>query len=501
MSGPKLVGLTCDPEVIACNQERLKRVGKEQYFGRIFRDLNIDIQNVESWIDNYAVSTLSRVPEDYGDPKGIICRIMELKKEHISKVDSEVIQMSIIKEMTAEQLNDYGTGKVKNIPKWKKQFITEISKLLRELQYNIEIYQTGIRQREAANSEYEKRINEIEEESKNILKFIQDSHIRIMHVDEYFGDSKNILHAPQKKGVVDPKTLPFSLDELALIEMFKLDIEEFSKCPFLEKKEKKLIENLIQDLGDISKDNSVYPMSSKRAILNRMRMNYQSLSYSISELTAAHNAKQEKKSVLVIEYISFCEALEKECSNYDEWSIEELQNEVEKLRLSVEKQEERIYIEESVEDIMEEYGYTGISSHNLHDAAKTSQIIFEDKSGAKIATSFGDGMVLMHVVGEGENVPTPYEVNEQIKQQEAFCTLYPKVKEKLKQKGISIESESLMPVSEKHVSNIKIDRQKDIKKSTKRFSFRHIPSVTDTVEEKMDYMEAENRLQYMNQED
>ena len=29
MSGPKMVGITCDPEVIARNNERLKQVGKD----------------------------------------------------------------------------------------------------------------------------------------------------------------------------------------------------------------------------------------------------------------------------------------------------------------------------------------------------------------------------------------------------------------------------------------------------------------------------------------
>lgn len=29
MSGPKMVGVTCDPEVIARNNERLRQIGKD----------------------------------------------------------------------------------------------------------------------------------------------------------------------------------------------------------------------------------------------------------------------------------------------------------------------------------------------------------------------------------------------------------------------------------------------------------------------------------------
>ena len=65
MSGPKMVGITCDQEVIARNNERLKQIGKERYFKDLFADINIDIANTAKWVENYGNKTLNKLPEEY----------------------------------------------------------------------------------------------------------------------------------------------------------------------------------------------------------------------------------------------------------------------------------------------------------------------------------------------------------------------------------------------------------------------------------------------------
>ena len=51
---------------------------------------------------------------------------------------------------------------------------------------------------------------------------------------------------------------------------------------------------------------------------------------------------------------------------------------------------------------------------------------------------------------------TKQEVQEMVHQQEAFCDLYPQIKEQLLEKGIHINYEKLMPVSAEHTANEKI---------------------------------------------
>lgn len=109
-------------------------------------------------------------------------------------------------------------------------------------------------------------------------------------------------------------------------------------------------------------------------------------------------------------------------ANYEEFTIEELRERVNNLRSRVEKQESRIYIEESIENIMKDYGYASISSYQLHNADSVSRIIFEDNKGEKISTSFGDGMIMMNVIGEGDNPPTDAEVKERFVSRWHFVT-------------------------------------------------------------------------------
>ena len=108
-------------------------------------------------------------------------------------------------------------------------------------------------------------------------------------------------------------------------------------------------------------------------------------------------------------------------------------------------------------------------------------------------------MIQMNVIGEGENPPTQDEVRNMVHQQEAFCDLYPKIREQLLEKGIHINYENLMPVSAEQVSNEKIVRQKNIRRSTKRFSFRHVQLVSDRLEERTFDDVAVQNYQYIDE--
>ena len=105
------------------------------------------------------------------------------------------------------------------------------------------------------------------------------------------------------------------------------------------------------------------------------------------------------------------------------------------------------------------------------------------------------------MVGEGSHPPTKAETEEQLRQQAAFCTMYPKIREELKKRGIHVETEDLEPVSEKHVLNVEIQRQKNIKKSTKRFSFRHVDLLSADNDFSVQYDESTRpKAQYVNTE-
>lgn len=495
MSGPKLVGITCDQEVIARNRERLQRVGKEAYFGGFFKNVNQDIENTKSWIENYALSTLSQMPEGYGDPSEIVQKIQELKRKHVQSMDANKLQVKKIKQCSPQELNKMVCDRVRGIPKWKEMFIAEVSLVLHELQQDIDEYLSEERRRKEASEKILSSLQKSKEESERIKKEIENYRVETMKMGEYIGNRSLIPDVPGKfDDSKDEAQRPFSLDELAVIEMFTADIEEFSKCTYLDGKEKELIKKLTDDLLMMKKEK--YDTQSKRSILFDMKINYQRLSKSVAELTVRHNEEMEQRSTLEIEYLSFCKALDEMQGDYTSWSITVLEEKVSALREKVEKQEERIYVEETIEEIMSQHGYASVSSVDLHDAERTSRIIFSDKSGKHISTSIGNGMIMMQVVGEGEKPPTQQEIKEQVEQQGAFCDMYPEIIRELEQRNIHIKSEKRAPVSEKYAINIPIDRQNDIKKSTKKFSFSHV-SVETMEKELTAEQEDVPNVQYM----
>lgn len=501
MSGPKMVGITCDPEVIVRNHERLQQIGKENYYSGVFGNINKDITNTALWVQNYGNATLNSVPIGYGDESGILQKAKQLKEDYANRIYKEKLDSYTIKSHSARELNEIGVQKVQDIPKWKEHFLHEMSIILKKLQEDIEEFNAGIKQikmeNERVSKESENWMDKIEKEKETI----QNVDIKKIHMERYMGDEKNIPYMPEENNI-DPETLPFTIEELALMEMLQSDLEEYSKLDYLSDRENKLICKLHLDLESINDSSEkAYSMKSKRAILQQMRMEYVRLDKYVSMLLATKNVEMEERNTLELEYISFCQALDVKCANYEEFSLLELRKRVEDLRSKVEKQESRIYIEESIEDIMKDYGYASISSYQLHNADSVSRIIFEDKKGGKISTSFGDGMIMMNVIGEGDNPPTDAEVKEMVRQQVAFCDLYPNIRDQLLKKGIHINYENLMPVSAEQTSNEHIVRQTNIRKSTKRFSFRHVQLVSESQSERQFEDVNVQHMQYVDKEE
>ena len=500
MSGPKMVGVTCDPEVIARNNERLRQIGKDNYFRGLFGNINKDVENTALWVKNYGNVTLNTIPIGYGDTSGILEEVNLLKEKYADDINKKKFDLGIIASLGVEELREMGVKKVQDMPKWKEKFLSEMSDVLKRLQADIEEFKSGIKQIKNENERAARGSREWMEKIEKEKEKLENVNINSVRIERYMGNEKDIPFMPEKDEYIDPETLPFTIEELALLEMLQADMGEYSKIDYL--KERGLLYELNQDLICINDTSErAYSMKSKRAVLQQMRMKYARLEKYVSMLVAARNAEMEERSTLELEYISFCQALDVKRANYEEFTIQELRERVNNLRSRVEKQESRIYIEESIENIMKDYGYASISSYQLHNADSVSRIIFEDNKGEKISTSFGDGMIMMNVIGEGDNPPTDAEVKEMVRQQVAFCDLYPNIREQLQEKGIHIDYENLMSVSAEQTSNEHIMRQKNIRKSTKRFSFRHVQLVSESQSERQFDDANVQRLQYVDKEE
>lgn len=467
MSGPKLVGITCDEAIIRRNQERLRQIGKIAYYTSIFKDTNTDVDNTKKWILNYAADTLDKVAYDDNEIQKMLYQIKVIKEEYMQTLEQNKLNLSQIEDRSAEELNALACDLVTNIPKWKKQCIDSISEILAQLQPVYESIQRECQETEKRKTERSMLKRKREQEVERSQQMARER--SMISGSEGFGKISLAVEIAKKEKAEEEKG-EYTLAELALIENIKNELENYKKLDILGKEEKKLIEDICYYYPMLDLEDDNYSMNGKRNILEMIKFNYYVLTKKAAQRQAQIETEQEQRRSYELEYLTFCDALNKEKEEMANMTLPELMRQVERMRITVEKQEQRIYVEDTVADIMKKYGYSGISSVHLHEADEVSRIVFSDEEDKKICTSFGNGTVMMQVVGEGNHEPSEYEVQELVKQQGAFCKIYPEIKKELEERQIHILSENCAPVSAESAVNIEIQRQQDIKQHTKRHS-------------------------------
>lgn len=293
MSGPKMVGVTCDPEVIARNNERLRQIGKDNYFRGLFGNINKDVENTALWVKNYGNVTLNTIPIGYGDTSGILEEVNLLKEKYADDINKKKFDLGIIASLGVEELREMGVKKVQDMPKWKEKFLSEMSDVLIRLQADIEEFKSGIKQIKNENERAARGSREWMEKIEKEKEKLENVNINSVRIERYMGNEKDIPFMPEKDEYIDPETLPFTIEELALLEMLQADMGEYSKIDYLTEKERGLLYELNQDLICINDTSErAYSMKSKRAVLQQMRMKYARLEKYVSMLVA------DRKSVV-----------------------------------------------------------------------------------------------------------------------------------------------------------------------------------------------------------
>lgn len=196
-----MVGVTCDPEVIARNNERLRQIGKDNYFRGLFGNINKDVENTALWIKNYGNVTLNTIPIGYGDTSGILEEVNLLKEKYADGINKKKFDLGIIASLGVEELREMGVKKVQDIPKWKEEFLSEMSSVLKKLQKDIDEFNSGIKQVKMENErvakaseEWMKKLEKEKEKSENI-------NINSVRIGRYMGDEKDIPFMPEKMSI------------------------------------------------------------------------------------------------------------------------------------------------------------------------------------------------------------------------------------------------------------------------------------------------------------
>ncbi len=271
MSGPKLVGITCDEAIIRENRERLRRIGKKEYYKGLFVDTNIDVENTKNWILNYADDAVGKVAYDDVEIKKMLHKIEEIKNMYMQTLEQNKLCLSQIEENTADELNGIVCRLVSNIPIWKRQCIDSISEILVKLQPVYEAIQQECQETEKRKKERtilkKRREQEIERSQQMARKRSQ-----ILGSEKY--GIISLSSGIHEDEVVKEEKMGYTLSELALIENIKQELEFFKKQEMLGEEVKKLIGDVSYYIPMLDLEDDTYSMNGKRNILEMVKFNY-----------------------------------------------------------------------------------------------------------------------------------------------------------------------------------------------------------------------------------
>lgn len=448
MSGPKLMGITCDEEIIRRNRERLQLIGKYEYFKGSIDGINTDIENTIMWIQNYGQEIILDNSNSWFKNVDTVSKIDLLKRDFISKLKSKKLDYSIIDQFSVSELNNIICDLIELLPHEKEKFIEAISEFVDKIQNSNEL-QTNVSRQELLKKR-DAEISSGRVQLKDLNQFEELSNIEMV--------SLSSIHSCKEKR-------DFSIAEMLFIDNVKKEInqikdqsDDYSGVEYLLDK----IEIILRYIENSSE------YEGKKKALNNIKMYYQALNKELARQRTFSTANYIRRKKLH-EYQMLANALNiKMCS--PDISDEDLEIALEALTEEALEQEERIYIEDTVEEIMKSYGYSSIASTNLHEYERTSNIIFEDTEDKKLSVSFGDNMLMVQVVGEGDSEPSEAETNDQLTQQVALCKIYPELKQELEKRNIHINMENCAPVSKDSCKNVKINRQTNNERNSTRHS-------------------------------
>jgi hypothetical protein len=455
MSGPKLLGITHDPEIIRKNRERLAAIGKNAYYTDHFKSMNTDIENEKYWIMNYAANLISSVDNSMEKVSSHIAQIENIKKNFVKTLESSKLDFSLIDMYDANALSGMVCDRIRLLPEIKQKFMREISDKLNVIQKVIddiraEEYRRQQKIEQDKKNEYNKAAQMAEERSRASKTKIYKSIVLY-----------DIENSSPKKIELDED---LSLAELAIIENIAKEVNSMKDMSVITENDKNIIKIIINELEDIN-NKEKYSITGRKNMLEGLKMYFQMLDKNVAESISNIVEENTYRNELIAECNALCELLDIKMS-FNGTDI----NKLEAIRTDLQNKaallEEKIYTQDTITEVMEKYGYSSVATINLNESDKTSKIIFENND-MKVCASIGDGAMMLQVVGIGDDEPTQKEKVQQVKQQGAFCDIYPNIKKELEKRKIHVESENCAPVSEESAVNISLSKYSGKKPAVK----------------------------------
>lgn len=447
MSGPKLMHITNDPKVIEKINNRLNTIGKENYFSSQIQSINIDIQNEITWVKNYVKETINNTGIQQDKVEYLKNSLIKIQNNYLIKLNSILLSNTIIDENSITELNNLIVSRIKLLPRVKRELIRDILDEIDSIKKNIqkEEHEKQLKIQKEKIDEYNSEESAAENRSRTVRTKVYDS------ILDYTNTEENI----------DETDL--SSEDYVLVNTIREGVSEIKGMDILTSEDEKYIKMILEDIDNINKKEK-YSVSARKNILVSISTYYHILEKNLSYSLSDEILKNTKKKQMLDQYQFLCDYLEKEpqnnIDNIEEYKIENIINDLTK---QASDKAYRMYVEDTISNIMKEYGYDSVASYNIGEDKKNSRIVFSNDN-INICSSVSKDAVMIQVVGIGEEQPTKEEIHKQVEQQGALCSLYPQIKEKMEENNLHIVNEICAPVSEDSVMNISISKLPNIRK-------------------------------------
>lgn len=441
MSGPKLMHITNDPKVIQRINNRLNTIGKENYFSSQIQSINIDIQNEMIWIKNYVNETMNNTSIQQDKVEYLHNSLIKIQNNYLIKLNSILLSNTIISEKSITELNNLIVSRIKELPRVKRELMRDILDKIDSIKKIIqkEEYEKQLKIQKEKIDEYNSQESAAENRSRTVRTKVFASIL-----DDADGE-KNI------------EEIDLPSEDYVLLNTIKEGVTEIREMDILTSEDKKYVKMILEDVDNINKKGK-YSVSARKNILVSIITYYHILEKSIAYSLSDEILKDTKKKQMLGQYQFLCEYLETEPqNNIKNMDNDKLENIINDLTRQAYDKAYRMYVEDTISNIMKEYGYDSVVSYNIGEDNKNSRIVFSNDN-INICSSVSKDAVMIQVVGIGEEQPTKEEVQKQVEQQGALCSLYPQIKEKMEENNIHIVNESCTPVSEDTVMNISISK-------------------------------------------
>ena len=154
-------------------------------------------------------------------------------------------------------------------------------------------------------------------------------------------------------------------------------------------------------------------------------------------------------------------------------SKEELEKEIESLKIKNQEITKRDYIQEQLDEVMRKHGYNVIDSADILKDRKENEILYgvNDSTGINVFMSDDSSLVTMKVVGIGfDEEITERESDRLYAEQCNFCSMHPELVDELRTRGIIFEEKKYNKPDKRYNSKIKVKNTVNNRKSNRKKS-------------------------------